>query len=415
MIALWSGIALLTLIAVAAIFWPLLAARREADRQAVQADDQAVDRQHQNIEIYRERLAELESEREAGTLDAGNFEVLKLELERNLLIDAEEQAPRLKHPRPGAAQFTTVVLLALLVPVIAFGLYNNLGRSADLALALNPPTMPTLEEAVAQLEQELEANPDNAEGWYLLATTYVNQGRFAEGLEAFQRVAAILPEDAPQYAGVQGQIAQALYFQSGGSMTAQVKAQIDKTLALDPDDMAALGLLGIDAYETGDYRAAIEYWSQAKANARGDAVQSLQSGIDQATQQLIAAGEEVPELQSATAASIQVSVTLSDELKDRVSPDQAVFIYARPVGGRMPLAAVRRQVSDLPLTVELNDGMAMMPGAELSSVDAVEIGARISASGQAIAQPGDLLGSQSPVAVGGEPGSVTLVIDQVVE
>ncbi|TCK07104.1 c-type cytochrome biogenesis protein CcmI [Marinobacterium mangrovicola] len=415
MIALWSGIALLTLIAVAFVFWPLLRARREADRLAEQADDTAVDRQHLNIEIYRERLSELENERESGTLDAENFEVLKLELERNLLIDAEEQAPELKHPRPGGAQFTTVVLLALLVPVIAFGLYNVLGRSADLELAMNPPTMPTLEEAVSQLEKELEANPDNAEGWYLLATTYVNQGRFDEGVDAFRRVAAILPEDAPQYAGVQGQIAQALYFQAEGSMTPEVQAQIERTLALDPDDMAALGLLGINAYETGDYRAAIEYWSHAKENARGEAVQSLQTGIEQARQQLVAAGEEVPELQAAAKTSIRVSISLSDELKSKVSPDQAVFIYARPVGGRMPLAAVRRQVSDLPLEVILDDSMAMMPGNELSSVDEVEVGARISASGQAIAQPGDLIGSQSPVSTGGDAERVTLVIDQVVE
>ncbi|SEG57840.1 c-type cytochrome biogenesis protein CcmI [Marinobacterium lutimaris] len=415
MIALWSGIALLTLVAVAFVFWPLLRARREADRLAEQADDTSVDRQHLNIEIYRERLAELENERDSGTLDAENFEVLKLELERNLLIDAEEQAPELKHPRPGAAQFTTVVLLALLIPVIAFGLYNTLGRSGDLALALNPPQMPTLEEAVTELEKELQANPDNAEGWYLLATTYVNQGRFDEGVEAFRRVAEILPEDAPQFAGVQGQIAQALYFQAGGSMTPEVQAQIDRTLELDPDDMAALGLLGINAYETGDYRAAIEYWSHAMESAHGEAVQSLRAGIEQAQQQLAAAGEEVPELKAPAKTSISVSVTLSDELKAQVSPDQAVFIYARPVGGRMPLAAVRIQVSDLPLDVVLDDSMAMMPGAELSSVDAVEVGARISASGQAIAQPGDLVGSQSPVATGGDSERVTLVIDQVVE
>lgn len=416
MIALWSGIALLTLIAVAFVFWPLLRARREADRlAAVQAGDKAVDRQHQNIEIYRERLAELENERESGTLDADNFEVLKLELERNLLIDAAEQAPELKHPRPGGAQFATVVLLALLVPVIAFGLYNVLGRSGDLALALNPPQMPTLEEAISQLEKELEANPDNAEGWYLLATTYVNQGRFDEGVQAFRRVAEILPQDAPQYPGVQGQIAQALYFQAGGSLTPEVAAQIDRTLALDPDDMAALGLLGINAYETGDYRAAIEYWSHAMENARGEAVQSLRTGIEQAQQQLAAAGEEVPELKAPVKASIRVSVSLSDELKARVSPDQTVFIYARPVGGRMPLAAVRKQVSDLPLEVVLDDSMAMMPGNELSSVDEVEVGARISASGQAIAQPGDLIGSQSPVVTGSDAEPVTLVIDQVVE
>lgn len=286
MIALWSAIALLTLIAVAVVFLPLLRAGSRS------RPEPAEDRQHQNIDIYRERLAELESEREAGTLDADNFEVLRLELERNLLIDAEGEGavtPALKARRVSASQLTTVVLLALLIPVIALGLYDRIGRSDDLALALNPPQMPTLEQALAELERELAANPDNAEGWYLLATTYVNQGRFEEGLQAFRRVAEILPQDAPQYAGVQGQIAQAMYFQAGG-MTPQIRAQIDHTLTLDPDDMTALGLLGIDAYENSDYGAAIQYWNQALENASGQAAQSLRAGIEQAREQLAAAG-----------------------------------------------------------------------------------------------------------------------------
>ncbi|MBV1789373.1 c-type cytochrome biogenesis protein CcmI [Marinobacterium sp. D7] len=412
MMALWGAIALLTLIAVAVVFWPLLSASRRGRSAAAQADD----RQHQNIEIYRERLAELASERDAGTLDEENFDILKLELERNLLIDAEQPGKVLEHPRPNTAQLITVVLLAMLVPVAALGLYQHLGRAADLEVSLNPPPAPTtLEEALAQLEQELERNPENAEGWYLLANTYVNQGRFDEGLQAFRKVLEILPEDAPQYAGVQGQIAQALYFQSEGRMTDEVRAQIDLTLSLDPSDIAALGILGIDAYEQGRYREAIDYWGRALPGASGDAAQSLRSGIDQARQQLAAAGEPVPEMPAVTGPVITVSVDIADELKARVTPDQVVFIYARPVGGRMPLAAVRRKVSDLPLEVELNDSLAMMPGAELSSVDTVEIGARISNTGQAIAAPGDLIGSQSPITVGTGAQSVKLVIDRVVE
>lgn len=409
MMALWGAIALLTLIAVAVVFLPLLRAGRLARR------DEAEDRQHQNIDIYRERLAELESERASGTLDDDNFEVLKLELERNLLIDAEDnRTPVLKAVRPGAAQLTTVVLLALLIPVAAIGLYDRIGRADDLERAMNPPQMPTLEQAIAELKRELEANPDNAEGWYLLGTTYVNQGRFDEGLDAFRRVAEILPPEAPQYAGVQGQIAQALYFQAGG-MTDQVRAQIEHTLALDPNDMAALGLLGIDAYEQADYRAAIEYWSHALDNASGQAAQSLRAGIEQAKEQLIAAGEALPDLPQAAAASIRVSITLADELKAQVSPDQTLFVYARPVGGRMPLAAVRHRVADLPLEVVLDDSLAMMPGAELSSVDRVEVGARISATGQAAAAPGDLIGSVAPVETATPGQRVELVIDRVVE
>lgn len=410
MMALWGAIALLTLIAVVVVFLPLLRGARPSER------DEAEDRQHQNIHIYRERLAELESERAAGTLDDDNFEVLRLELERNLLIDAEEShAPTMTvRRRTSGAQLTTVVLLALLIPVIAFGLYDRLGRADDLALAMNPPQMPTLEQALAELEQELAANPDNVEGWYLLATTYVNQGRFDEGLRAFRRVAEILPQEAPQYAAVQGQIAQALYFQAGG-MTDEVQAQIDHTLTLDPDDMAALGLLGIDAYENADYAAAIEYWNHALESASGQAAQSLRAGIEQAREQLLAAGEPLPDTPALATTAIRVKVDLAEELKAQVTPEQTVFVYARPVGGRMPLAAVRRTVADLPLEVVLDDSQAMMPGADLSSVEAVEVGARISLSGQAMAATGDLIGTSDPVATGSREGRVELVINRVVE
>lgn len=409
MIALWSAMALLTLVAVAVVFVPLLRAGHQARRE------RAEDRQHQNIDIYRERLAELESEREAGTLDAANFEVLKLELERNLLIDAEGAQPApMKAQRPSGAQLTTVVLLALLIPVIAFGVYDRIGRADDLERALNAPQISTLEQAIAELERELQANPDNAEGWYLLATTYVNQGRFDEGLEAFRRVAQLLPEDVPNYAVVQGQIAQAMYFKAGG-MTPAVRQQIDRTLALDPNDMAALGLLGIDAYERAAYREAIDYWNQALENASGQAAQSLQAGIAQAREQLAAAGEALPDQPMAAATSIRVRVRLADELKDRVEPSQSLFVYARPVGGGMPLAAVRKTVAELPLELVLDDSMAMMPGAELSSVERVEIGARISADGNVEAGPGDLLGLSAPIAGAQWAQPVELVINEVVE
>ncbi|WP_027852728.1 c-type cytochrome biogenesis protein CcmI [Marinobacterium litorale] len=409
MVGLWVGIALLTLVAVAVLFYPLLRARARTTQTSASED-----RQHQNVDIYRERLAELEAERAMGTLDQESFAVLKLELEKNLLIDAQQAQPRVRKVRPQGPQLVTVVLLALLIPVTSLGLYSQLGRSNDLARALNPPEMPTLEAALAQLEQELDRNPENAEGWYLLATTYLNQGRYDEAITAFRRVADLLPESAPQYAGVQGQIAQALYFQAGATMNEEVKQQIDRTLALDPQEMAALGLLGIEAYESARYEEAIQYWNQALNNASGQAAESLRAGINQARQQLAAAGKPVPDAPDA-GPQLQVSVSIAPELADQLSPEDTLFIYARPVGGRMPLAAVRLKADQLPAEVTLDDSMAMTPRARLSGTDQVEVGARISASGDAIPAAGDLIGSVSPIDVGTSVQRVEVVIDGVVE
>jgi len=120
----------------------------------------------------------------------------------------------------------------------------------------------------------------------------------------------------------------------------------------------------------------------------------------------------VPEL---NLASIRVEVSLDPALVEQVDPEQTVFIFARPVGGRMPLAAVKRQVKDLPLQIELTDAMAMAPQARLSMHEKVEISARVSLSGQPQPSAGDLQGTLSPVATRGEQAPVSLVIDQVVK
>lgn len=413
MSTLWIGMAVLTLVAIGFVFWPLLNHQRLARSEAVQ-------RQQQNIDIFRERLAELEFERDQGTLAADEFATLKLELERNLLIDAEQMnvqaSPR---TRVGQAQLITATLLALLIPAAALGLYSHLGRADDLAVALSLPSGDgsemTLEEAIAGLERELEANPENLEGWYLLANTRMNLGQFPAGAEALQKVLELLPREAPQYPRVMGQLAQALYFAHEGQMTDEVRDQIQATLAMDPDEVSALGLLGIDAFERQDFKAAIEHWNRALAGADGQAAESLRSGIERARAELEARGEAVPDMAPAAPAEVKLQVSLAAELTARVQPDQVVFIYARPVGGRMPLAAARYQVADLPLELVLDDSMAMMPQARLSLHDQVEVGARISLSGTPQAQSGDLESRPLQVSTREQGKAVTLVIDQVVQ
>jgi cytochrome c-type biogenesis protein CcmH len=415
MSTLWIGIAVLTLLAIAFVFAPLMRHQRLAKSEAVE-------RQQQNIDIFRERLAELESERAQGTLAEAEFDQLKLELERNLLIDAED-VPAQTQPRVrvGQTQLVTVTLLALMIPAAGLGLYNHLGRADDLALALNAPAgqgaqqQMSLEQAISGLERELAVNPDNPEGWYLLANTHMSTGNYAQGARAFRELLQVLPQEAPQYASVMGQLAQALYFAQETRMTDEVRDQINATLAINPNEIAALGLLGIDAFEQRNFNAAIEHWSQALVGAEGQAAESLRSGIERARAELEASGEPLPPLESAAAAEVKLKVILSDAIGAELQPDQVVFIYARPIGGRMPLAAARYSVADLPLELVLDDSMAMTPQARLSQYERVEVGARVSLSGEPQAGSGDL--ESRPLQVSTEPGSetVTLIIDQVVQ
>lgn len=415
MTGLWGGIAILTAIAISFVFWPFLRARK------LQQAEQAVDRKDQNVGIFRERLAELEAERESGSLGADEFEQLKVELEKNLLHDAQSEEEQIKPLTLPKSSLVTVALLALLIPALAFGLYGKYGRAPDLQLALNAESSmkgereSTIEDAVALLEAELRQRPDNPEGWYMLATTYIGVQRYDEGLAAFSKVLELLPKEAPQYPGVMGQYAQAMFFANGGKMTDEVRTQVDRTLAMEPYEITTLGLLGIDAFENQNYQAAIDYWSKGLINADGEAAASLRSGISSAMARLKEQGIDVAEPDVMKPAEIKVRVSVDEALAARLSPDQIVFVFARPVGGRMPLAASRLQVSQLPLDVVLDDSMAMSQQARLSQVNEVEVTARISLSGQPQAAQGDLFGTLSPVPVRGENTILSLVIDQVVD
>jgi len=317
-----------------------------------------------------------------------------------------------------------VTLLAMLVPALAFGLYAEYGRSDDLQAALNTSEAAatlaekprSIDDAISMLEEELAQRPDNAEGWYMLGTTYIGIQRYDEGLAALRKVLELLPEEAPQRVGVMGQYAQALFFANGNTMTDEVRAQIDRTLAVEPYEITVLGLLGIDAFENQNYQAAIDYWSKGLINAEGEAADSLKAGIQTARQRLQAAGVEVTEpTTEVAAAEITLALSIDTKLMESVKPEDTVFVFARPVGGRMPLAAVRLQVSQLPLEVTLNDSMAMSPQAKLSQHDEVEVTARVSRSGQPQATAGDLFGTLSPVAVSKDEQALTLVIDRVVD
>ncbi|WP_372738527.1 c-type cytochrome biogenesis protein CcmI [Neptunomonas sp.] len=417
MIQLWVGIALLTLLALSFIFVPFIQAKK------VQSAAMNVDRTRQNIEIFEERLSELEAERVAGNLQEKDYEELKLELEKNLLEDASDEVQSVTSSSIGSKQLVAVVLMALLIPISAFGLYFQHGSAHQLQMSMEYPEQlrfengeqPTVEEAIQMLVSELQANPQNAEGWYILATTYMNLGEFDKGVASFKQVLDILPEDATQYVGVMGQYAQGLYFAKGGKMDEEVRQQIKLTLDREPLEVTALGLLGIDAFEQNRLEDAVGFWRKALQNAEPDAADSLKAGIQRALEQLAQQGKPVPDVPELAIASIQLSVSIDPQLGDNIAADQVVFVFAKPVGGRIPVAAVRLTVGELPTTISLDDSLAMTPQAKLSLHPNVEIGARISMSGQPQAASGDLESATVLVAVKELSEPVNLVIDRIVD
>lgn len=371
----------------------------------------------QNIAIARERLVELEDERARDMLDEQSFAQAKLELEKTLAGDlgAETTVP----PASGGGNRGTLVAVALLIPAVTLALYLGLGAPQHLAVVGGGATdsahaeggaqsMLSMDELLQRLTARLEKNPEDADGWFMLGRTYMQFENYAEAVKAYERLNVIVGEHPVALLA----LADALAMNSGGNISGRPAELAQKALQLEPTNITALWLVGMAAEEQGQYAEAVGYWQQIipLLEAGDPSVPELQQRIASARSKLTPAQAaqlaktEPASLQPPAAASgvqLKVRVALAPELLAKVDPESTVFVYARAMEGpAMPLAAARLHVHELPLEVVLDDSMAMVPTARLSNFDQVRVGARISRSGQAIAQSGDLYGELENVATG---------------
>jgi len=209
--------------------------------------------------------------------------------------------------------------------------------------------------------------------------------------------------------------------QNGGTLEGEPLKLIERALTSDPTHVKALVLAGTAAFNREDYAGAVAFWERAVEvgpadsglveMARGGIAEARERGkLPAAAQASAAKPAPTPALSAASAVSGRVS--LAPAMQGRVQPEDTVFVFARPANGsRMPLAILRLQVKDLPATFTLDDSLAMSPAARLSGAGTVVVGARISKSGQAMPQRGDLEGLSSPVPVGSAGVSVVIASD----
>jgi len=375
MIEFWLCAGLLLLTALAFLLIPVLRARK------VQAEE---DRTALNVTLYQERLLDLQGQHDAGALNAEQLANGRDEAARELLADTEgAQAQRTQRTLGGKIP----LIAALLMPLLGYGLYQQWGAIDDVERAQAFAQQPkTIEEMTARLEAAVQNDPKSAESWYFLGRTYMAQERAADAAVAFERAIDVAGRE-PE---LLGQWAQALYFSGDKQWTEQLQALTDEALKGDPAEVTSLGLLGIAAYEAGQFQQAIERWQQLVAvlPAEDPSRVAIQGGIDRAREQLGA---------PAASQGLTVRVALAAELQAKVQPGDAVFIFARAVSGPpMPLAVKRLSVADLPAEVSLSDSDAMMPQLKISGFEQVQLVARISRSGNATA--GEWIGSSQPLA-----------------
>lgn len=381
---------------------------------------EAVTRGTANLAVYRDQWREAEHDLGDGLLAPDQLEQARDDIQRRWLEDGG--APVARAAAPVARR--SAIVLALLLPLASVLTYLQLGDLRALS-AVPAPAAPAagdarhsvtpeqIEARVAALSEKLKAEPGNAEGWVMLGRSYVVLGRFRDAATAWRRANELLPGNPNLLAD----LADVAAMSQGKRLSGEPATYIQKALDADPRHVKALALAGSAAFEARDYAAARAYWERLAAlvPAGSEIARSTQGSIAQASRLEAALAGVAPAkavAATAPASALTGEVRLSAEMAARVAAGDTLFVFARAAEGpRMPLAIVRRPVGDWPAPFSLDDSMAMAPNLRLSGFSQVVVSARISRSGNATPQPGDLTGQSAPVAPGAQ--GLQLVIDQV--
>jgi cytochrome c-type biogenesis protein CcmH len=401
----WVVAGLLTVGALLFIAMPLFRANRKQT---------SANRSEINLGIYRDQMQELDADLAAHTLSEAQYQKARDELEKRVLEntladDATDAAP--------ASGRWIIVAAVIAVPVLAISIYLFLGAPDGVnvqSMAVGPDmTQAQIEEMVAKLAKQLKEKPDDAQGWEMLARSYATLRRFGDSRDAYAKAARLTPDNAKlliDYADV-------LAMTNGRNVVGEPEKLAQRALEIEPNNIKALALAATAAFQRTDYNRAIELWQRILKLVPPDsqvarAINANLSQVQGLSGQPLAVSREPASREAPASAVKPVSGNLSLEavLKSRVAKTDTVFIFARDADTqRPPLAMIRTTVGELPLHFVMDDSISIMPNFKLSSATKVVIGARISKSGNAAPQPGDLQGTSLPVSVGDQ--SVRVIIN----
>jgi cytochrome c-type biogenesis protein CcmH len=365
------------------------------------------------LSLYHGHLEELESDLQAGTLAPEHHRAARDEAGRRLL-DAADTRPAAVHANRPSPQLAAILLAVL--PSAAIVLYLHLGNP----LALWQPddsghghddaratSAAQVEGMVNQLAQRLRREPDDVEGWVLLARSYTALERHADAALAYARAVALAPDEAE----LRADYADVLASVDGGTLNGIAFEQITRALALDPDQPKALALAASAAAERGDAAEAVRYWEhlQRLLPSGSRTAERIAANLAQARSQATRVAQVQGEDRTLAPEAISGWVKLGDKTGRKPAPGETVFVYARMAGGpRTPLAVMKRRADELPFAFVLDDSLAMRPDHRLSRAGQVIVEARISRNGRATPSAGDLVGSSRPVPAGQRGLEITI-------
>ncbi len=362
-----------------------------------------------NTAIYKDQLAELERDRAAGQLAEADYASARDELQRRLLTDTAATPAPAGVLREGRA---TALVLLLALPLLGGGLYALIGKPEAV---LSPEQQErqaaaNMEQMVGELSRRLEAQPDNLDGWNMLARTYVAMGRIDDAVKSMEKIGPQLEQNASLMASM----AELLLQQSKGDFNGRPRELIQKALKLEPENGHALFLAGGDAFQHQQYGIAVKFWERLlkqlepgseDAEAISATLEEARARLSPAQRAKVGAGGTAIDATKTLSGRIELSPSLAAKVK----PDDVLFVFARAEGGPpMPLAALKLKAADLPYSFSLSDANAL-GGAKLSQAAAVRIEAKIAKGGTPSTMPGDLIGKSTVVKPGAK--NLRIVID----
>lgn len=373
--------------------------------------EQDVDRNSENIKIARQRLAELQRDVDTGVIALADFTAARGELEQTLLIDLDgtvESGHSHSHPFSPA-------LVAMLLPMAVIALYFVVGTPSAFMSPSDSIAMLGSEPFSEQTKARIQIDTGFIEAQLKLAEEHMATKRFSEAAAILET----LHTQAGDHPVILVRNANALAMADNGNLEGRPLSLVMTALSIDPKQPQGLWLAGMAAFQRNDNQSALQFWRRLEPlmkQQNPDALSGIQKLIAQA--ELKMADQVAPVINKTVGivanASLQVRVKLEEGLSDRVSPEDRLFVFVQSLAEpSIPLAVVSKQVKDLPLTVTLNDSMAMLPEMRLSNFEDVRIGARISRSGEALPNSGDFQGELSPVRIA-EVGIVEVIISTII-
>ena len=396
--------------------------------QPVDDDDSDDDRQRQNIDIAKDKKTALDLQLAQGELNQEEYDNALLDLQTALALDLENvESTKLQQQGKWA-----VWLVAAVVPLLSIGLYFQIGEYRvieDPSIALAPisdhstgaqnqKSSLSMDDILKLLEQRLLDNPDDSEGWYVFGRTLMAQQKYDQAVSAFRKTLDLVGENP----GVLFSMADALATLNGGSMQGEPEQLVGRGLAVAPMDPTGLWLNGLAAEQRQDYKTAYTSWTRLLPLIQSDPASSAEvnrliNTLEQRDPQLASSApvsSTQPLVSAPVGRTLSLSVNLAEQFRQGAAPDDLVFVYAKAMSGPpMPLAVKRLKVRDLPAEVTLSDSDAMIPSMKLSNFEQIVLGARISRSGNPVAQPGDLFVELEGVNSSNPPQNMVLSIDQV--